>query len=80
MDLCDTQDNDGNTEVGEAKLIRIANQRFTHSYPEGLMKYLDHISDPYAGLDFLENKFTQNTEDAESVEQSAVHRCRELFD
>ena len=87
MDLCDTQDNDGNKEVREAKLIRIANQRLTHSYPGGLMKYLDHISDAYAGLDFLGNKFTQkqkmqnllNNLQFTDAESYLINHCRDFF-
>ena len=58
IDLSASQDNDGNSEVREAKLISITNQLYTDQYPGGLMRYIDDIDDAYAGLDVLGNVFT----------------------
>ena len=58
IDLAASQDNEGNSEVREAKLVKITAQVYTRSYPGGLMKYVDDIHDAYAGLDILGNEYT----------------------
>ena len=87
IELCNTQDNDGNTDVREAKLIRITNQRFSNNYPGGLMRYLDDMDDAYAGLDFLGNKFTSrqkmqnllNNLSYSHTDGYLVNHCRDFF-
>ena len=49
IDLCNFKDNDGNVQVREARLSRIANQQYSRHYPGGLLKYLDDVEDAYAG-------------------------------
>ena len=87
IDLCNTQDNDGNVDVREAKLIRITNQQYSSHYPGGLMKYLDDIDDAYAGLDVLGNKFTSrqkmqnllNHLQSSHADSYLVSHCRDFF-
>ena len=60
IDLLDTQDNDGNRDIHEAKLISVLRTPYYPTYPGGLLAYLDTIADTYSGLDNVGNVFTQH--------------------
>ena len=89
IDLATSQDNEGNSEVREAKLIKITSQVYTRNYPGGLMRYIDDIHDAYAGLDVLGNEFTSkqkmqtllnNLQASPGVNEYLVAHCRDTFD
>ena len=87
IDLVASQDNDGNSEVREAKLIRITNQLYTDQYPGGLMRYIDDIDDAYAGLDVMGNVFTPKQKmqrllcnlELSGISDYLIAYCRDTF-
>ena len=88
IDLAKTQDNDGNSDVRESRLLRITTQLYSPSYPGGLARYLDDINDAYSGLEVLDNYYTDHQKihalltnlQISGVNDFLLNHCRDTFD